>query len=641
MSLSISSPSIEKNSRIKERSNSSGSNRRPSIPRRRSSNRLIRTISFEDESLEDQDKNVKEKSQQEQVEKLPNSSNLSATSSITTTTNTTNNHEDNALNERQDPSSSSADALLIPFVNSSLDHTLPISYFKQDIINIISALKISKWKRHIDDINNNQNNLKVRSITGAMTNSIFKVTYKGLPSLLLRIYGPNADNIIDREYELKVLARLSMQNIGPQLYGCFNNGRIEQFLESTTLTREQIREWKTSQRIARRMKELHYYIKLNKSEIEGGSISWKKLENWVTQIGKSKWSTNPENVKSVFTMVDNWNDFTRIIQKYKKYLVENDPFYNKLCFCHNDAQYGNLLFTSPIIQPGDTITPVTSSGSLLTSTSSSTSLFPTSSNINVEDIINPPLAERTQDSKLVVIDFEYGGANPPTYDLANHLSEWMHNYHCKDSWEASPEKYPNKDQVLNFLYSYVSDRKYTGGVGSEYFDEAFNKKVIELYNSIIRWRPCVQLFWALWAVIQSNELASYEQKFNKSDTKANLVEEDAPGGEKYIISYEEDDSVSNDGKEGTQSKNSNDDNNDATSINSVNSTDSTGNHEDCGVDLDSFASIKYARCKMDIFWGDIIDLGIVDVNDTSSGLCTKDTSTVKHLDTVFLRKSTV
>ena len=34
-----------------------------------------------------------------------------------------------------------------------------------------------------------------------------------------------------------------------------------------------------------------------------------------------------------------------------------------------------------------------------------------------------------KDTNLVVIDFEYSGANFPAYDIVNHFSEWMSDYH--------------------------------------------------------------------------------------------------------------------------------------------------------------------------------------------------------------------
>ena len=91
------------------------------------------------------------------------------------------------------------------------------------------------------------------------------------------------------------------------------------------------------------------------------------------------------------------------------------------------------------------------------------------------------------------------------------------------------------------------------------------------YNSIIRWRALVQLFWSLWGIIQSGELDVEEPR--------EIVRE-GPGGEKYVITVEDDASVSSD--EILE-----------------------------GVDIDSFENLRYASEKIAVFWGDLIQLGIV------------------------------
>lgn len=81
----------------------------------------------------------------------------------------------------------------------------------------------------------NIHKLKITRISGALTNSIYKIDYVDeeqdihLPSLLLRVYGKNVDELIDRDSELMTLIKLSQKRIGPRLLGIFTNGRFEQF----------------------------------------------------------------------------------------------------------------------------------------------------------------------------------------------------------------------------------------------------------------------------------------------------------------------------------------------------------------------------------------------------------------------------
>lgn len=510
----------------KSRASSASKPRRPSLPRVRSSQRLIHTISIEKDNATNADTSANDTSLSDDLESLTLGSGF---------------HE----------------TIEVPYVKATLDASLPQDYFKTDVLNLIQNLRISKWyTKGSATTSLKPQELKLTKITGALTNTIFKVEYMGLPSLLLRIYGPNVDSIIDREYELQILARLSLHHIGPSLYGCFINGRFEQFLEnSQTLTKTDIRNWKTSQRIARRMKELHIGVPLHRSEIVKGPSSWERIDKWMAKFEESQWVKNDTKIQQTLLASD-WTQFKEAVNLYRKWLDSNGPA-DDLVFCHNDAQYGNLLFTSPVISTAS----VASTQSTASSTESS--LFPTSSNISLDEIIHPSVQEQSQDSKLVVIDFEYSGPNPAAYDLANHLSEWMYDYHCAESYKTFEDKFPTREEMLNFVYSYVSHNRTS--------NKNIDDEVRGLYNSIIRWRALVQLFWSLWGIIQSGELDVEEPR--------EIVRE-GPGGEKYVITVEDDASVSSD--EILE-----------------------------GVDIDSFENLRYASEKIAVFWGDLIQLGIV------------------------------
>ncbi|KAL6945267.1 hypothetical protein ACO0QE_002716 [Hanseniaspora vineae] len=538
------------------------------------------------------------------------------------------------------------DALLtVPFIDSSVDPSLPTKYLKQDIVSCIEQLRIPKWGSKISQGKFDIKKLKLNKISGAMTNAIFKVEYNRLPSLLLRIYGPNVDTIIDREYELKVLARLSLKDIGPKLYGCFANGRFEEFLEnSTTLSRNDIRDWKTSARIARRMKELHAHVPLTKNEKQGTPISWKKVSQWLQVLQDSKWDQlEPEKFAKVFS-VPTLQDLKDVIGLYEKWIKENDD--SELCFCHNDAQYGNLLFTSPksdfiahstsasesVQENANELSAPPSSSAVSDappSESSSASLFPVNSNISVDSIINVPSTERLKDNRLVVIDFEYSGPNPAALDLANHLSEWMHDYHCENPHLVSPKNYPNKEQVLNFLYSYCAGGKTRRGSFNEQkshkndllspfhklsIDETdMNEQVVAMYNSIIKWRPMVQLFWALWGVLQSGELeaaAANEQSkvVHGPDGQYIISEFKEQSGETNVFSSSDSDNdVDEEGKSQDQAS------------------------KDTGTNIDTFNYLEYSHGKLDIFYADLINLGIVD-----SGKIIHTKEQFPSLDTEYL-----
>ncbi|CCF59631.1 hypothetical protein KAFR_0H02220 [Kazachstania africana CBS 2517] len=544
----------------------SGSPKRPSLTRKRSSQRLIRTISIETDDEEYLSPGLvvsdalTEVHSGSVVNTLPTGELDQIDNKADELPNLT------SLKIANENTHKSNDYIEVPFVKASLDATLPEDYLRNDIWNVIQALKIPRW-------HNRQNlildRLKLIKISGAMTNAIFKIEYPKLPSLLLRIYGSNNDLIIDRDYELEILARLSVRNIGPSLFGCFTNGRFEQFLEnSTTLTFQDLRDWKTSQRIARRMKELHNGVPLLKAEIEDGPVCWKKINNWVNILDSKQWVHNDENIKKVFHCQD-WEFFKKVVKRYYDWLLKSNFYDSKMVFCHNDAQYGNLLFSAPVVEIEDDKSSVSS-----TKTTAS-SLFPSNSNVHLDRIINPPKQERSQDSKLVVIDFEYAGANPAAYDLANHLSEWMYNYTGKEPHRTLTSEYPTKEQILNFLYSYVSHLR--GGSSSSSSSSNIDHEVKYYYNLIIKWRATVQIFWSLWGVLQSGVL---EEK----DTEIIF---EGTNGEKYIIKEDPDASFNDDVED----------------------------HIIEGVSIDTFDYLKYCSDKIAVFWGDLIKLQIIDESD--------------------------
>ncbi|CAI4046142.1 bifunctional choline kinase/ethanolamine kinase CKI1 SKDI_12G1780 [Saccharomyces kudriavzevii IFO 1802] len=560
----------------------SSSQRRHSLTRQRSSQRLIRTISIESDVsnvTDDDDLRAVNEGVADLELDVSETANKGPRKAP-------------ATDAADSVGSASSEYIEIPFVKETLDASLPLDYLKQDVLNLILNLKISKWynNKKVQPVAQDINLIK---ISGAMTNSIFKVEYPRLPSLLLRIYGPNIDNIIDREYELQILARLSLKNIGPSLYGCFVNGRFEQFLEnSKTLTKDDIRNWKNSQRIARRMKELHVGVPLLSSERKNGSACWQKIEQWLCTIEKvDQWVGDSGNLEKSLVCKD-WSKFRDIVDRYHRWLIAQeqgaDRVNKSLVFCHNDAQYGNLLFTAPVMNTPSLYT-ASSSTSLV---SQSSSLFPSDSNVIVDDIINPPKQEQSQDSKLVVIDFEYAGPNPAAYDLANHLSEWMYDYNNpKTPHECHTDRYPDKEQVLNFLYSYVSHLR--GGA-----KEPIDEEVQRLYKSIIQWRATVQLFWSLWAILQSGELEKEEA------LTATAKEEIGPNGKKYIIKTEPEPLEEDLGEKEDE--------------------------PEAGVSIDTFDYMAYGRDKIAVFWGDLIRLGIITKEEC------ENFSSFKYLDTSYL-----
>lgn len=174
--------------------------------------------------------------------------------------------------------------------------------------------------------------------------------------LLLRIYGPQAGHLIDREKELQILRRLRRKKIGPCLLGTFINGRFEEFYDARTLTAADLRVPQTSKQIAKRMRELHDGVDLLEEERAAGPFVWLNWDKWVgkceeivtwldSQIKPSKQgdvSASSANWKERGLVCGvKWAQFRRTVEDYRRWLEKEcgGSAFNKqhLVFAHNDV----------------------------------------------------------------------------------------------------------------------------------------------------------------------------------------------------------------------------------------------------------------------------------------------------------------
>ena len=343
--------------------------------------------------------------------------------------------------------------------------------FKLDILRLAHTLKLKGWRQI--PLGSSQD-VKVERLSGALTNAVYVVSppkdVASLPQhnrpsrraslqparrpkydlvitlfllspltssskLLLRVYGPQAEHLIDREAELLILRRLAQQKIGPRLLGTFNNGRFEQFLDARPLTAQELRLAETSKQIAKRMRELHHGIKLLDYERAAGPFVWQNWDKYVTraekvanfldaQVLQQKLKICPESSmkKGGFICGTQWRIFRQAVERYRDFLCEQyggpKQVQEQLVFAHNDTQYGNILRLEP---PGE----------------------------------SPLLLPQNKHRQLVVIDFEYANANAVGVEFANHFTEWCYNYHGPRPWHCDTALYPKPEEQARFIRAYL------------------------------------------------------------------------------------------------------------------------------------------------------------------------------------------
>ncbi|KAL8766289.1 MAG: hypothetical protein Q9209_006879 [Squamulea sp. 1 TL-2023] len=408
--------------------------------------------------------------------------------------------------------------------------------FKNEIVRLTHTLKCKGWRR----VPLEGADIDVERLSGALTNAVYVVsppkdlsqllpnkndstislaTQKPPAKLLLRIYGPQVEHLINRDNELQILRRLARKKIGPRLLGTFTNGRFEEFFNARTLTAQDLRNPETSKQIAKRMRELHDGIELLEEERNAGPFIWRNWDSWVGrcadvvswldevmiagQQGTGLSGTSAWKKRGLVCGVE-WPVFRKAVERYRKWLEGqyggSDAVKDMLVFAHNDTQYGNLLRLQP-------------SGE------------------------SPLLIPANEHKQLIVIDFEYASANMPGLEFANHFTEWCYNYHATSKTYALNERgYPTVEEQHRFLKTYVQHRPFRPPLSTQSSftslrptlshsvsnfmldsrappaqiaeeekgrEEATEIETRRLMHEARIWRPANSAQWVAWGIVQA------------------------------------------------------------------------------------------------------------------------------------------
>lgn len=313
--------------------------------------------------------------------------------------------------------------------------------FKYEIVRLTHTLRLKGWRRVPME---RSGEIEVKRLSGALTNAVYVVTPPEVAAhemgedgklvprrcprkLLLRIYGPQVEHLIDRDAELEILKRLARKKIGPRLLGTFTNGRFEEYLHALPLTPKELRTPLVSEQIAKRMRELHEGIDLLDEERDKGPFVWHNWDKWLKRVGEVvTWLDSQNQSSGGYVCGTTWAVFLETVKKYRVWLLEQSggqaQLREEMIFSHNDTQYGNILRITP-------------SGT------------------------SPLLLPANSHKQLVVIDFEYASQNTPGLEFANHFTEWCYDYHDeKYSWRCNAAMYPDTADQTRFMRAYVRHR---------------------------------------------------------------------------------------------------------------------------------------------------------------------------------------
>jgi Choline/ethanolamine kinase len=164
-------------------------------------------------------------------------------------------------------------------------------------------------------------------------------------TLLLRLYGATSSSLISRRRELCVLHALSSKyKLGPRIYGTFTNGRVEEYFDSVALTAREMREPQISKYIGARMAELHSVdLAIIEGSSRGGKVEIGVRKNVQSWLPHARDVVALPGITPTIRKELDLDTFQTKWERYMKWLIKDSQVGSRPVFCHNDAQYGNIL----------------------------------------------------------------------------------------------------------------------------------------------------------------------------------------------------------------------------------------------------------------------------------------------------------
>lgn len=322
--------------------------------------------------------------------------------------------------------------------------------------------------------------ISVTPISGGMTNQLYCCSLpesfnlpEGEPNqALLRLYGDQWRDC-DMSLQVKIFELLSERELGPKLYGKFDDGRLEEFLPAQSLTSAEMCDPKISQIIARKLARVHSLDVPNMNKNENWLLE--RFREWLEFINNHRRSPSDYSDGVAHSTLKIANkllaiDFEHEINFVRKII---DDIKSPIVFSHNDLHQGNILLAKP-----------TKRRSIL-------------------------------DKRVILIDFEYCSYNYRAYDIANHFCEWCFEYDTPEYPHSATfeERFPSVEVQRKFIRDYLGDEP----------DEAEVNKIL---NEIKPFCMTAHLVWALWSIkcayLPTTKFGYWEHAWSRWQLYSNL-----------------------------------------------------------------------------------------------------------------------
>ncbi|XP_043219788.1 choline/ethanolamine kinase-like isoform X1 [Amphibalanus amphitrite] len=306
----------------------------------------------------------------------------------------------------------------------------------------------------------------IKPISGGMSNFLFlcelpddQQPLAGEPcQVLLRMYGQVQDGGHESITESVIFTLLAERRLGPKLYGIFPGGRLEEFIQASSLRYSDLRSPEVSRQIARQLATVH---SLDVPICKEPRFIWQMMKKWIRMTKEclddrtmAEHADKVDVIKSLRLV-----SFEQEMEWLKRYF---DRVPSPVVFCHNDLQEGNVLRHSDV---------------------------------------------KGGRQRLTLIDFEYCSYNYRGFDLANHFCEWLYDYSSPQPpfFTEHPDRWPSRDEQLRFIRAYLEHRFKTAAVDDDDEHPVMDKEQLQreeesMLDEINVYSLGSHLFWAVWSI---------------------------------------------------------------------------------------------------------------------------------------------
>jgi ethanolamine kinase len=200
--------------------------------------------------------------------------------------------------------------------------------------------------------------LEVVQISGGITNLLYKVSGGGgagaaaALSVLVRIYGPNTEILINREEECDLFEELAGLKFGPPYLGRFSNGRVEGYLDqSRALEPDDMGATDPIDMISLIAQEMARMHSLQVRALARPVRLWQSLEAWCAMACDVSFDQEPSKQESLRSLhLYKYKEAVREVRQRLEGLHSSssfaDAFMADPVLCHGDLLSGNILHSS-------------------------------------------------------------------------------------------------------------------------------------------------------------------------------------------------------------------------------------------------------------------------------------------------------